>query len=328
MAQKLASQPSYAATLASIFYASDATGTTGGKVTGTELQTLLNSTLSNRLINNVAGTSYILTAGDVGKVVTFDQASACTLFIPDDLGAGFFCDVLQLGDGQITIEASGGSVTFNDPLNSRTSRTSGSFVYLFATDNNDYSIGGDTTQNPFKQFRLVASHDFSVSGSASGASLDISSVTTKDVILRLSKMKNDTATNIIFIPRSSSVDRLIRGYNAAPAGYGISLENGATSVPTGASAVHDGQWTIEVNSDNPDKPVTADYLYVRTAAGYNNTAGQTNNGIAYDSTVTGAIATSATYPKNISGAAVVDEIRVEVAVGLLTAGLIEIWEAN
>lgn len=334
MGNKLTAEADRTATTSDYVYVIKNDGTADGKETLADIQTLFGSTLVNKVLNNAAGTSYTLdvtipgSSTDNGKTITFNQAGACTLSIPDGLGAGFFCEVMQLGAGQVTIQGSGGSVTFNDPNNSRTSRTAFSVMELFANAADTYEVYGDTTQNPFKQFRLVTSHDFGVSGSASGVSLDISSVTTRDIILRYSNLKNDTATNIIWIPIAVGVDQKIQGYNAVAAGYGIGLGNGATSVATGASALHCGQWHIEVNSANLHKQLIADSKFIRTAVGYNNEAGHVNNSICNDATITGAIATSNTYAKSIKASAVIDEIRVEVAAGLLTAGTIEIWEAQ
>ena len=51
--------------------------------------------------------SYTLVAGDNGKIITMNVASANNLTVPASLDVGFNCTVIQLGAGQTTIVASG-----------------------------------------------------------------------------------------------------------------------------------------------------------------------------------------------------------------------------
>ena len=51
--------------------------------------------------------SYSLVAGDNGKIITMNVASANTLTVPASLAVGFNCTIIQLGAGQTTITASG-----------------------------------------------------------------------------------------------------------------------------------------------------------------------------------------------------------------------------
>jgi hypothetical protein len=51
--------------------------------------------------------SYTLVAGDNGKIITMNVASANTLTVPASLNVGFNCTVIQIGAGQTTITASG-----------------------------------------------------------------------------------------------------------------------------------------------------------------------------------------------------------------------------
>ena len=66
--------------------------------------------ISSGAINGQTG-SYSLVAGDNGKIVTMNVASANNLTVPASLAVGFNCTVIQLGAGQTTILASG--VTLN-----------------------------------------------------------------------------------------------------------------------------------------------------------------------------------------------------------------------
>jgi len=58
-------------------------------------------------LNDQTSTSYTLQSSDNGKVVTLDNASAITLTIPSGLGDGFNCLIVQKGNGQISLTASG-----------------------------------------------------------------------------------------------------------------------------------------------------------------------------------------------------------------------------
>jgi len=63
-------------------------------------------------INDQTGTTYTLVAGDNGKVVVLDNASAVTVTVPSGLGAGFNCSFVQKGAGQVSFSAS--STTINN----------------------------------------------------------------------------------------------------------------------------------------------------------------------------------------------------------------------
>ena len=56
---------------------------------------------------NAQTASYSLVAGDNGKIVTMNVASANNLTVPASLAVGFNCTIIQLGAGQTTILASG-----------------------------------------------------------------------------------------------------------------------------------------------------------------------------------------------------------------------------
>ena len=63
-------------------------------------------------INDQTGTTYTVTAGDNGKVVVLDNASAITVTVPSGLGAGFNCSFVQKGAGQVSFATS--STTVNN----------------------------------------------------------------------------------------------------------------------------------------------------------------------------------------------------------------------
>ncbi|MBP6054235.1 MAG: hypothetical protein KA527_01235 [Cytophagaceae bacterium] len=84
------------------------TTTVTGNLTGTSGT----STLANfgTVMNDQTGTSYTLAASDNGKVITFNSSSAITLTVPS-LSVGFNCMVVQKGTGQVTLSASGVTIS-------------------------------------------------------------------------------------------------------------------------------------------------------------------------------------------------------------------------
>tara|TARA_R110000824_G_scaffold117171_7_gene269026 strand:+ start:921 stop:2972 length:2052 start_codon:yes stop_codon:yes gene_type:complete len=53
------------------------------------------------LTTNAQTGSYTVVSGDLGKLVTFNSSTATTVTVPSGLGAGFYCYVQQIGDGQV-----------------------------------------------------------------------------------------------------------------------------------------------------------------------------------------------------------------------------------
>ena len=68
----------------------------------------------NASINDQTGTTYTLVAGDNGKVVVLDNASAVTVTVPSGLGAGFNCSFVQKGAGQVSFDNNSGATTINN----------------------------------------------------------------------------------------------------------------------------------------------------------------------------------------------------------------------
>lgn len=58
--------------------------------------------LGSLVVNAQAGASYTLQASDCGNVVTFNNAAAITLTVPQGLGSGCAATIIQLGAGQVT----------------------------------------------------------------------------------------------------------------------------------------------------------------------------------------------------------------------------------
>lgn len=94
-------------------------------------------------VNAQTGTTYTLLASDNGKMVRISNSSAITLTVPSGLGSGFNCLVVQGGDGQITISASG--VTLNNRYSFTKSSGKYGVIGIFATAADVLLTTGDMT---------------------------------------------------------------------------------------------------------------------------------------------------------------------------------------
>jgi hypothetical protein len=93
-------------------------------------------------VNAQIGTTYSLQASDNGKIVTCSNGSPIDVTVPSGLGAGFHCQVIQIGAGQVSFVASGTTV------NNRQSHTKIAGQYgvagLSAYASNVFALAGDT----------------------------------------------------------------------------------------------------------------------------------------------------------------------------------------
>ena len=101
-----------------------------------------NPVLAPLSINTRGTSTYTLFASDNGKTVVFTSGSAVTLTVPSGLGAGFNCNIVQKGAGQITLSASG--VTINNRQSHTKTAGQGSIATLFADVANNFYFQGDT----------------------------------------------------------------------------------------------------------------------------------------------------------------------------------------
>jgi hypothetical protein len=94
-------------------------------------------------INDQTGTTYTLVAGDNGKVVVLDNASAVTVTVPSGLGAGFNCSFVQKGAGQVSFSASGTTIN-NRQSHTKTNAQYGvASIVAYAADT--FVLAGDTS---------------------------------------------------------------------------------------------------------------------------------------------------------------------------------------
>jgi hypothetical protein len=99
-------------------------------------------------LNTQSGTAYSLTAADSGRIVECANSDTITLTLPNHLGVGFACKVVQTGAGIISFSNASGAL-FHNRLGHY--KTAGQFAEcsLYVTENNDgssavYVLTGDT----------------------------------------------------------------------------------------------------------------------------------------------------------------------------------------
>ena len=93
-------------------------------------------------INDQTGTAYTLVAGDNGKVVVLDNASAVTVTVPSGLGVGFNCSFIQKGAGQVSFSTSGTTI-YNRQSHTKINGQYGvASIVAYAADT--FVLAGDT----------------------------------------------------------------------------------------------------------------------------------------------------------------------------------------
>ena len=93
-------------------------------------------------INDQTGTTYTLVAGDNGKVVVLDNASAVTVTVPSGLGAGFNCSFVQKGAGQVSFSASSTTINNRQSHTKINAQYGVASIVAYATDT--FVLAGDT----------------------------------------------------------------------------------------------------------------------------------------------------------------------------------------
>jgi hypothetical protein len=93
-------------------------------------------------INDQTGTTYTLVAGDNGKVVVLDNASAVTVTVPSGLEAGFNCSFVQKGAGQVSFSASGTTINNRQSHTKINAQYGVASIVAYAADT--FVLAGDT----------------------------------------------------------------------------------------------------------------------------------------------------------------------------------------
>jgi len=93
-------------------------------------------------IEDQTGTTYTLVAGDNGKVVVLDNASAVTVTVPSGLGAGFNCSFVQKGAGQVSFSALGTTINNRQSHTKINAQYGVASIVAYAADT--FVLAGDT----------------------------------------------------------------------------------------------------------------------------------------------------------------------------------------
>jgi len=85
---------------------------------------------------------FTLTAADSGSVIVVNSASPVTVTVPSTFSAGFYCQIIQSGAGQVNVVGSGG-ITITSALGNK-SRAMGSSIGIMVTNSTTAFLSGDT----------------------------------------------------------------------------------------------------------------------------------------------------------------------------------------
>lgn len=100
------------------------------------------------LYNNQAGTTYTFVSSDTGKTVTFSNGAAVSAMLPNNIGLGFTCEVIQLGAGQVGFYVNSGATLQNRSSQTKLAGQYGagrlSVVSVGAGTSATYNLAGDT----------------------------------------------------------------------------------------------------------------------------------------------------------------------------------------
>jgi hypothetical protein len=109
--------------------------------TGQVIATTTPSTSTSLSLTQISQTSYTLSSTDNGKVLLFSAGTAVTLIVPSGLGAGFNCQIVQMGAGKVTPTASGTTIFQADSYTQ--TRTLYSRASLIAVAADEFVLDGD-----------------------------------------------------------------------------------------------------------------------------------------------------------------------------------------
>ncbi len=132
-----------------IVYNTAATGTAPNNVVpgyyfwnGTAWVNFIASNTSTGLTNDQTGTSYTLTSADNGKIITLNNASAITVYVPYFF-IGFNCMMLQKGGGQVTLAINGSTTNIYNRYSFTKTAGQYAMLTLVCIEANKYVSSGD-----------------------------------------------------------------------------------------------------------------------------------------------------------------------------------------
>jgi len=113
-----------------------------GGISTTQPISALTHVVTSGNVNAQSGTTYTVVNSDNGKTITCNNASAIAVSVNTGLTAGFWCHIIQIGVGQVTV---GGTATLHSSngLKTRAQYSVLTLVYQGSTDT--YVLGGDSS---------------------------------------------------------------------------------------------------------------------------------------------------------------------------------------
>lgn len=94
-------------------------------------------------INTQAGTTYTLQAVDNGKVILFTNAGSVAVTVPAALAVGFSCTIIQVGTGQVSLNASGTTLRLVGSANKTAAQYATMTVFSHVA--NEFIVGGNVS---------------------------------------------------------------------------------------------------------------------------------------------------------------------------------------
>jgi hypothetical protein len=140
----------FGATLVDDADASTARTTLGLGTAATSASTDFSSALKALTTPTFTGTppAYTLTSAENGKVVIVDESSTAYITVPQSLGSGFNCTIVQKGTGRVVLQAGTGANVVGYDLGVATIGQYG-VIDLVPIATDSYYVTGDTDRAPF-----------------------------------------------------------------------------------------------------------------------------------------------------------------------------------
>jgi len=207
-------------------------------VDGSQLTNLSSSVSKSIVTPTFTGTppTYSLTSSENGKVVIVNESTNAIVTVPQNLGSGFNCRLVQTNSGKILVEAgSGASVSANESKTA--SNGISSVIELLPTATDNYIVAGDRSSPPFvnnysASFDGVDDHLYF--GSSSGSSASDVLLGTTDFAISLWLNHADTSEDVVFMDSTANDYMHVVGNTFKLTGYGSNVSVSSSGLIVGS----------------------------------------------------------------------------------------------